>query len=184
LSEPEFSEFTGLSEYSAFKFNKTSEPGFPGLKDLPQEHKNAHLQTLYQVCGYTYFQDEIRIYSVHSKILKILVQTKGITLSETSETPNLLRNTLSQHCETPKSLGNTLSQHCETLKLLGNILSQHCETSKSLGNILSQHCETPKSLGNILSQHCETPKSLRNTLSQHCETLFSIKKHKKRSKMP
>jgi hypothetical protein len=92
--------------------------------------------------------------------------------------------TISKNPENLKIRGIGVQTMRETPNLLRNTLSQHCETSKSLGNILSQHCETPKSFGNILSQHCETTKSLGNTLSQHCETSFSIKKHKKRSKMP
>jgi hypothetical protein len=55
LSEPEFSELTGLSEYSAFKFTKTSEPGFSGLPasgSSPAEQQNVRvLKDLQDIFG-------------------------------------------------------------------------------------------------------------------------------------
>jgi hypothetical protein len=50
------------------------QPKADHLQNLPQEHKNAHLQTLYQVCGYTYFPQK------HKKAyLQMLYQVCGYT---------------------------------------------------------------------------------------------------------
>jgi hypothetical protein len=90
-----------------FQNNKTSEPGFTGLKDF-QEFKFTE-----------------NMLSQHCETPKWFRNM----LSQHCETPKWFRNMLSQHCETSKWLRNMLSQHCETLKWLRNILSQHCEAN-------------------------------------------------------
>jgi hypothetical protein len=109
-----------------FQNNKTSEPGFSGLKDF-QEFKFTE-----------------NMLSQHCETSKWL---RNI-LSQRCETSKWLRNMLSQHCETPKWLGNMLSQHCETPKSFRNTLSQHCETNFQDISCKSLHPGNPGSDNN------------------------------------